>query len=209
MSISVVLVDDHPLFLAGVEQLLGSEPDFNVLAACTTIDEGWHAVETHRPEILVLDVRLGESDGLDLLRRLDPATAPAVIVLTALEDEEVWLTAARCGARAVVLKATAPRVLEECVRGVHRGEARLVVGGVDLSARLVERESVEAALERHVTRRELDVVRLVALGLDNQEIAERLSISAGTVKIHLHHVYEKLQVNGRHGLRRLLSDGRY
>src|SRR5215216_2884954 len=99
MSISVVLVDDHPLVLAGLEQLLGGESDFEVLAACATVEEGWRALEEHRPDVVVLDLKLGTGDGLDLLRRLQPATAPAVVVLTAVEDEDAWLNAARLGAK--------------------------------------------------------------------------------------------------------------
>jgi DNA-binding NarL/FixJ family response regulator len=209
MPMSVVLVDDHPLVLAGLEQLLRAEPDFDVLATCGTVEEGWDAVSLHHPDVLVLDLKLGEGDGLSLLRRLAPAHRPAVVVLTASEDENIWLTAARLGARGIVLKATAPRVLEDCLRSVHRGETWLTVGGVDLAARLAQRDAAEAELEHALTPRELEVVRLVALGADNQEISDRLSISAGTVKIHLHHVYDKLQLSGRQALLRLLREKGY
>ena len=209
MSISVVLVDDHPLVLAGLEQLLGGEPDFEVRAACGSVEEGWRALEKHHPDVVVLDLKLGDGDGLDLLRRLEPTAAPKVVVLTAVEDEDVWLNAARLGAKGIVLKATAPRVLEDCVRSVHRGEPWLTVGSMDLSKRLAQRRTAEAELENCMTPRELEVVRLVALGLDNQQVAERLSISVGTVKIHLHHVYDKLQLEGRQGLIRFLRDTGY
>ena len=209
MSMSVVLVDDHPLVLAGLEQLLLSEPDFDVLASCGSIEEGWKAVAQHHPDVLVLDLKLGDGDGLSLLRRLGAAPRPAVVILTAVEDENTWLTAARLGARGIVLKATAPRVLEGALRAVHRGEKWLTVGGVDVAERLTKRDAAEAELETSLTPRELDVVRLVALGADNQEIADRLSISAGTVKIHLHHVYDKLRLTGRAGLLEFLRDKGY
>ncbi len=209
MSISVVLVDDHPLMLAGLEQLLTGEPDFDVRAVCGSVEEGWKAIQEHHPDVVVLDLKLGDGDGLEVLRRLEPGSGPKVIVLTAVEDEDVWLTAARLGAKAVVLKATAPRVLEDCVRSVYGGESWLTVGGVDLSKRLEQRNSAEAELGHSVTPRELEVVRLVALGLDNQEIAGRLAISIGTVKIHLHHVYDKLQLTGRQDLIRFLRETGY
>ncbi len=209
MPISLVMVDDHPLVLAGLEQLLRGEPEFDVRATCATVEEGWDAVATHQPDLLVLDLKLADDDGRNLLRRLDPVRRPAVVVLTASEDEDAWLEAARLGARGVVLKATAPRVLEDSLRTVHRGDTWLNVGGVDLAQRMADRASVEGELERALTPRELDVLRLVAQRLDNQEIAEHLSISVGTVKIHLHHVYDKLQVEGRHDLLRLLRDKRY
>jgi DNA-binding NarL/FixJ family response regulator len=209
VALRVVLVDDHPLVLAGLQQLLGAGAEFDVLAACGSVEDGLAAVETTKPDLLVLDMKLSDGDGLGVLRRLDPTAPPAVVVLTAIEDEDVWLDAVRMGARGVVLKATAPRVLEECLHSVHRGELWLNVGGVDLSQRLEHRRAAEAELERVLTPRELEIVRLVALRLDNQEIAGRLNITIGTVKIHLHHVYDKLGVQGRHDLLELLREKNY
>jgi DNA-binding NarL/FixJ family response regulator len=209
MPIDVVMVDDHPLVLAGLDQLLSHEPDFNVVATCTNVEEAWRAVETYRPELVVLDLMLGDGSGLELLRRLDKAPSPAVVVLTAVQDEDAWLDAARLGARGIVLKATAPRVLEDCLRAVHRGETWLTIGGVDLAERLAQRAGAEEELAQSLTPRELDVVRLVAQRLDNQEIAERLVISVGTVKIHLHHVYDKLHLQGRQDLLKYLREKRY
>jgi DNA-binding NarL/FixJ family response regulator len=209
MAISLILVDDHPLVLGGLEQLLGSEPDFDVIRACSTAEEGYRAVMTHAPDVLVLDLMLPGNNGLSLLRRLDSEKPPAVIILTAVQDEDLLLDAARLGARGIVLKATAPRVLEECIRAVSKGEQRLTVDGVDLSKRLAERQTVETELSDLLTPRELEILRLVALKMDNQEIAERLAISVGTVKIHLHHVYDKLHLNGRHDLQLFLRDKRY
>ncbi len=209
MPMNLVLVDDHPLMLAGLTQLLRAEPDFDILATCGTVEEGLDAVSKYQPDVLVLDLKLGEDDGLSLLSRLARDSRPAVVILTAAEDENIWLKAAQLGARGIVLKATAPRVLEDCLRAVHRGETWLNVGGVDLSMRLAQREAAEAELESLLTPRELEVVRLVALGADNQEISDRLSISLGTVKIHLHHVYDKLRLSGREALLQLLRDKSY
>jgi two-component system nitrate/nitrite response regulator NarL len=209
MPIKVVLVDDHPLVLKGLEQLLGSEPSFEVLAACGTTAEGLHAVESLRPDVLVLDLKLPDQDGLSVLRRLDPTARPAVVVLTASQDEDDLLDAARLGARGIVLKGMAPRVLEDCIRAVHAGEHWFKVDGLDLSMRLAQRQSVEGELGTVLTPRELEIVRLVASRLDNQEIAARLSISVGTVKIHLHHVYDKLGLRGRTDLQNYLSTRRY
>jgi DNA-binding NarL/FixJ family response regulator len=209
MPMNLVLVDDHPLMLAGLTQLLRAEPDFDILATCGTVEEGLDAVSKYQPDVLVLDLKLGEDDGLSLLSRLARDSRPAVVILTAAEDENIWLKAAQLGARGIVLKATAPRVLEDCLRAVHRGETWLNVGGVDLSIRLAQREAAEAELESLLTPRELEVVRLVALGADNQEISDRLSISLGTVKIHLHHVYDKLRLSGREALLQLLRDKSY
>jgi DNA-binding NarL/FixJ family response regulator len=209
MAISLVLVDDHPLVLNGLQQVLQSEPDFEVLAACGTAADGLNAVEALHPDVLVLDLKLPGQDGLDVLRRLDPNRPPAVVVLTASHDEEELLDAARLGARGIVLKAMAPRVLEDCIRTVHAGGRRLSVDGIDLSKRLVERQTAETELGNLLTPREVEIVRLVAARFDNQEIAARLSITVGTVKIHLHHVYDKLQLKGRRDLQMYLRNKQY
>jgi DNA-binding NarL/FixJ family response regulator len=209
MPIRLVMVDDHPLVLGGLAQLFSGEHDFEVLATCSTGAEGWHAVRSHAPDVLLLDLKLPDTDGLSLLRRLDPATPPAVVVLTAVQDEHLLLDAARLGARGIVLKAMAPRVLEHCIRAVHEGRKWLTVDGVDLAQRLARRQQVEAELGCVLTPRELEVGRLVELDLDNDEIANRLAISIGTVKIHLHHVFDKLQLRGRHELQQLLRKKGY
>jgi len=209
MAIRIVLIDDHPMVLKGIEQLLQLNADFEVVATCGTAAEGLQAVEAIRPDVLLLDLKLPGEDGLSVLRRLDPAKPPAVVVLTASQDEDDLIAAARLGARGILLKAMAPRVLEDCIRTVHAGGLSLSVDGVDLSDRLAQRQNVETELQNILTPRELDIVRLVAARLDNQEIAARLAISVGTVKIHLHHVFEKLRLRGRHDLQVYLRDKLY
>jgi DNA-binding NarL/FixJ family response regulator len=209
MAVRIVLIDDHPMVLKGIEQLLQLNADFEVVATCGTAAEGLQAVEALRPDVLLLDLKLPGEDGLSVLRKLDPAKPPAVVVLTASQDEEDLIAAARLGARGIILKAMAPRVLEDCIRTVHAGGLALSVDGVDLSSRLAQRQDVEDELQRVLTPRELEIVRLVAARLDNQEMATRLSISVGTVKIHLHHVFEKLRLRGRQDLLVYLRDKRY
>ena len=209
MAIRIALVDDHPLVLKGIEQLLQLNADFEVVATCGTAAEGLQAVEALRPDVLLLDLKLPGEDGLSLLRRLDPTRPPAVVVLTASQDEDDLIAAARLGARGIILKAMAPRVLEDCIRAVHAGGMRLSVDGIDFASRLAQRQIVEAELQGILTPRELEIVRLVAARLDNEEIAQRLSISVGTVKIHLHHVFDKLRLGGRRDLQVFLRDRQY
>lgn len=209
MPIRLVLIDDHPMVLKGLEQLLQQNADLEVVATCGTAADGLRAVESLHPDVLLLDLKLPGEDGLSVLRALDPDARPVVVVLTASQDEDDLIAAARLGARGIVLKAMAPRVLEDCIRAVHAGAVSLNVGGIDLADRLAQRRHVEAELQRVLTSRELEIVHLVAARLDNQEIAERLSISVGTVKIHLHHVFEKLQLRGRRDLQVYLRDRQY
>jgi DNA-binding NarL/FixJ family response regulator len=199
VPIRLVLVDDHPLVLNGLAQLLGSDPEFEVVAMCGTAAEGLRAVETHRPDVLLLDLALPDESGLSVLRRLDPAAPPAVVVLTASQDEGELLDAARLGARGIVLKAMAP----------HHGSQQLIVEDERLAQRLTERRAAEEELESMLTVREIEILRLVALRLDNKEVADRLGISVGTVKIHLHHLYAKLRVDGRQELLQYLREKRY
>jgi DNA-binding NarL/FixJ family response regulator len=209
MPTTIVLVDDHPIVLDGLEQLLSSGNEFQVIARCTTAAEGLSAAQSLNPDVVVLDLSLPDQNGLSVLRTLQSAPRPAVVVLTASEDEEELLAAVRLGARGVVLKAMAPRVLEDCIRTVHAGGQWLRVEGVDLSERLAHRREVEADLSAFLTPRELEILGLAAAGLDNDEIADRLAISVGTTKIHLHHVYDKLKLNGRRELQQYLTARQY
>jgi DNA-binding NarL/FixJ family response regulator len=176
---------------------------------CATAADGLRATEELQPDVVVLDLKLPDYDGCHILRHLDASRPPAAVVLTASQDEEDWVDAARLGARGVVLKAMAPRMLEECIRTVHAGGYCLTVGDIDISKRLSNRYSVETELSSLLTPRELEIVRLVAARFDNHEIAERLAISIGTVKIHLHHVYDKLHLDGRRDLQLYLRTKRY
>jgi DNA-binding NarL/FixJ family response regulator len=100
-------------------------------------------------------------------------------------------------------------VLEDCVRAVHGGARQLVLNDEVLAQRLEERRAAEKELEQLLTSREIEILRLVALRLDNQQVASRLGISVGTVKIHLHHIYAKLRLDGRPQLLQYLRDKRY
>jgi len=197
VSIRLILVDDHPIVLGGLQQLLQRQPDFAVLAACPDADSAMSAMRREMPDVLVLDLRMPGSDGLEFLRRLADAgmTCTSVLLTAAIEDAEVQ-EAVRLGVSGLVMKDSTPDTLVECVRCVHGGGQWLdpeIVGRAFRSA--LERET--AAREMALTPREIEIVRMVAEGLRNRVIATRLSISEGTVKVHLHNIYDKLGVDGR------------
>jgi len=198
MAIRIVLVDDHPLVVKGLEQLLQSSPDFEVLTTCSTVAEALQAIERLQPDVVVLDLKLANEDGLSLLRQLDSSKPPAVVVLTASQEEDDLLSAARLGARGIVLKAMAPRVLEDCLRTVHAGGRWLED---DFLSRAIEgildKDGVARPGRLALSGREMEIVRLAATGHHNREIADTLHITEGTVKVHLHNIYEKLGVEGR------------
>jgi len=197
--IRIVLVDDHPIVLDGLEQLFNTEPDLEVVGRATTSEGALGAIDAFRPDIVVLDLAMPGHDGLWVVEQMNArGIETRVVLLTAHLDEMRLLEAVRLGVAGVVLKEMAPRLLVECVRKVHAGEKWLekqsVARAID---RVAKRESDLQQLSKILTPRELEIVRLVAEGLRNREIADRLTITEGTVKIHLHNIYEKLGVSGR------------
>ena len=197
--IRVVLADDHVIVLDGLEQLFRLEPEFEVVARSTTAEAALKAVQEHRPDILVLDLVMPGHDGMWVLRELSELNLPTrTVLLTAHVEENRLVEAIRLGVWGVVLKEMAPRMLMECVRKVYAGEKWLEQQSVTRAMeRMQKRESEIDRLTRLLTPRELEIVRLASEGLRNKEIGERLSITEGTVKIHLHNIYEKLGVTGR------------
>lgn len=199
MSATLVLADDHPIILDGLEQLFRLEEGLEVVARCRDGAETLHAVRELAPDVLVLDVRMPGADGIEVLRALEGEGLPTrVVLLTAgLEDDQL-LDAIRAGARGVVLKDMAPQLLVEAVRTVLRGGQWLEKGlGGRALTKLLQRERGLHEASRVLTPRELEIVRMVAQGLRNRGIAEKLFITEGTVKVHLHNIYEKLGVDGR------------
>ena len=200
--IKLVIADDHPILLSGLESLLQRERDLKVLARCSDGAEALHAVARHRPDVVVLDQNMPGKNGLEVLRELHAAKSPVRAVLLAAElPEDDLVEAMRLGVRGVVLKEMAPQFLVQCVREVHAGrrwrEKRSVGQAVDT---LLRREVANKELAENLTPRELEIARAVAGGLRNKEIADKLSISEGTVKVHLHTIYSKLGVDGRMAL---------
>lgn len=199
MAIRLVLADDHPIVLDGLETLFRLEPDFEIAARCVNGDETVVAVRRHRPDVLLLDIHMPRKDGIAVLQDLQRDKLPTKVVLLAavLEEEEV-LEALRLGVRGMVLKELAPQMVVQCVRKVHAGEQWLEKHAVSrVVDSLLRREAGEKEAANVLTPREIEMVGMVARGLRNKEMSQRLAISEGTVKIHLHHIYRKLKVENR------------
>ena len=193
MAIRLVLADDHPIVLHGLQRLFERHMDIQVVASCADGVSALAAVQQEQPDVLVLDLRMPGESGLDVLRRMATAELPCkTVILTAAVRDADAQEAVRLGAKGLVLKESPPETLVECVRSVYRGET------------FFERDTAERAFApsggdggEMLTPREIEIVRMVGQGLRNKAIAERLSISEGTVKVHLHNIYEKLKVDGR------------
>lgn len=197
--LTLVLADDHPIVLDGLKRLFEVEPDVEVVARCRDGDEALAAVRRSHPDVLVLDLLMPRRDGLETLAALAEEGLPVrVVVLTAVLDDDRLLRAVRLGARAVVLKDMAPELLVEAVRTVHSGGHWLEKGlGGRALRRLLQREADRHGTGRILTPRELEIVKMVARGLRNRAIGDALHITEGTVKIHLHNIYDKLGLGSR------------
>jgi DNA-binding NarL/FixJ family response regulator len=199
MSTRLVLVDDHPIVLQGLQQLFERHGGFEIVACCRDGAAALEAVATQRPDVLILDLRMPGQSGLDLLRRLAARSVHcrSVLLTAAIADEEV-IEAVKLGVMGLVLKESPPETLIDCVRRVHRGESWLEHETVTRAFRsIVDRGDAPRKPVEPLTDRETEIVRMVARGLRNKAIADKLSISEGTVKVHLHNIYEKLDVDGR------------
>src|SRR3954463_3665023 len=197
MAIRLTLVDDHPLVLGGLQQLFQRQPDITVTAACAGADQAWTALAQDVPDVLVLDLRMPGTSGLAFLRRLsDAGIACKTVLLTAAIDDAEVIEAVKLGVCGLVMKDSAPDQLVDCVRKVYAGGQWLDHETVTRAFKTaLDRET--AVRDTALTPREIEIVRMVAEGLRNRAIATRLSISEGTVKVHLHNIYEKLGVDGR------------
>lgn len=207
-SIRVILVDDHPLVLSGLYYLLREHPEFEILDRCTSGTEALTAVQRQRPDVLVLDLLMPGLDGLAVARELHRAGAlPNTVLLTAQLHEDQLIEALHLGIRGFVLKEMATKLLVECLRRVHAGGQWLEKDSANRAmAKLVRREARAKEVAGLLTPREIEVVRMVAKGLANKEIASLLNIADGTVKIHLHNIYEKVKINRRAELIRFADE---
>lgn len=199
MAIRAVLADDHPIVLHGLQTLFDRQGDVEVVAACRNGQSALDATRSLDPDVLIVDLKMAGLSGLDLLRIVtDEKLRCRCILLTAAISQREALEAIKLGARGLVLKESPPETLVTCVRRVHQGEQWIDQDTVTRAFRTVlDRESAERAIGEMLTPREIEIVRMIAQGLRNKIIADRLRISEGTVKVHLHNIYEKLGVDGR------------
>ncbi|MGH8979370.1 MAG: response regulator [Acidimicrobiia bacterium] len=199
--IRVVLVDDQALVRAGLERILGTEEDLTIIAECADGAQALVAVEVHRPDVVVMDIRMRVMNGIEATRRIRDRDGPPVLILTTFDDDETLWGAIDAGAAGFVLKDASASDLIRAVRTVASGAAWL---GPQVTPRVLAvyrttvlpqaREQERAA---ELTDREHDVLRLIAGGATNAEIADALHVSGGTVKSHIGSIFSKLGVRDR------------
>jgi DNA-binding NarL/FixJ family response regulator len=193
----ILIADDHPIVLEGLAGLL-TGAGHEIVARCTTGSEVPAAVERWRPELLLLDVHMPGEDGLKLLRRFSAngSRRIRIVLLTSSMTDAQAVEAVRQGTDGLVLKDSAPRVLLECLQAVMAGRRWVdpEMAGRVLAARGEQRGD---APDRQLTPREREIATLVLSGLRNRQIAERLNLTEGTVKVYLHGIYQKVGVTSR------------
>ena len=203
----VVIADDHTLFREGIKKMLALEKDILVVGEASRGDEVAKLVERAKADVLLLDLKMPKGDIVQTLlevRDLNPATK--VIVLTAFSDDENILNAAKGGARGYVLKGTDFPTLLRAIKAVQGGGLWIdkELPAAELFEEIAQGQLGDGGDVRQsdetietLTRRELEILRLVAEGLTNEEIGKKIFISEKTVKTHLTNIFDKLKVNNR------------
>jgi two-component system nitrate/nitrite response regulator NarP len=189
----VLLVDDHPMIGQALQMLL-RETDYELLGRAKTAAEATRQIQSLKPDLVLLDVHLPDSSGLDVLRRMTRGRSrPKVILLTAGMDESQLLTADELEPEGMVLKTSDPGLLMESMDAVVAGD-RWVDPEI---AERTRQAKQRAALAPPLTRRERELIELVRQGLRNRDIAAELGVTEGTVKVYLHAIFDKFRVENR------------
>jgi DNA-binding NarL/FixJ family response regulator len=189
-KIRVFSVDDHPLLREGIAAIINSQSDMIMVAQASTGREAIQRFREHRPDVTLMDLRLPDLSGIDTLSAILAEFPDArIMMLTTFEGDVEVQRSLAAGARGYLLKNMPPKDLVDAVRQVHAGRKRIPQ---EVAAQLAEHIADE-----HLTEREVDVLQHVAGGNRNRDIAEQLSISEETVKVHVKHIMEKLGATDR------------
>ena len=195
--IRVVIADDHAVVRQGLRSFLGLQDDIEVVGEAADGAEALRAVEDLRPAVVLIDLVMPGIDGLGAIERIrEQAPETRILVLTSFPDESKLFAALRAGAAGYLLKDVQPAELAQAIRTVAAGEALLDPA---VTARVLRRMSEGERRPKHadLTRRELEVLRLIARGLSNKQIAAELVLSEKTVKTHVSSILGKLRLSDR------------
>jgi DNA-binding NarL/FixJ family response regulator len=202
--IRVLVADDHPIVRSGITAVLSTQPDFEVVAEASDGAEAVALAEKHRPDIVLMDLRMPNKNGVDATSEIAGQVPSArVVILTTYTSDGEMLRAIEAGAVGYLLKDVPGDELFRALRAVHRGERQLAPV---VTERLMARW--KRPPKASLTDRELDVLRCVARGEGNKQIAAQLGIAEPTVKAHLVHIFEKLGADNRTAAARIAREQR-
>jgi DNA-binding NarL/FixJ family response regulator len=194
-QIRIFVVDDHPVVRAGLVTILGTQPDFVVVGEAEDADTAINRLLTLRPDVLLLDLEMPDGDGVDVLNRARESGSDArALVFTAFDADDRILAAVRAGAQGYLLKGAPREELFRAIRVVHAGGSLLEPV---VASKLLRQVRHPTTPDVRITARELEVLRLVARGRQNKEIARDLAVTERTVKFHLSALMRKLGVSNR------------
>jgi two-component system, NarL family, response regulator NreC len=193
--IRIVLADDHAVVRRGLELLLQAEPDFEVVATVGDVDAALRTTRSHKPDVLILDLNMPGGSSLDAIPEILAGSPQTQIAVLTMQDEPAFARQAlSAGALAYVLKEAADDELVQAVRRTAAGETYL---NPQLGARMAAEPLQPAGPPDHLSEREVEVLRMIALGHTNAEIAEQLYLSIRTVESHRAHIQQKLRRSSR------------
>lgn len=190
LPIRLICVDDHPLLRQGIAAIINHQPGMSLVAEATNGAEAILKYREHRPDVILMDLRLPDMSGIDSLIAIRTEFPDArIVMLTTFEGDVEIQRSLEAGARGYLLKTMPPSELVEAIRQVHAGKKRIPA---ELAAQLADHLGEES-----LTHREIEVLRAIADGNRNRDIAEQLFISEETVKVHIKHIMEKLGASDR------------
>ena len=198
-NIRIIVVDDHPVVRKGIVAMLETEPGLEIIAECASGKEACEKVLSLKPDVTLMDLVMPEVDGVEAIRQIIAEEPSArILVLTSFSSEDQVISSINAGAAGYLLKDSDPEDLIHAIRQVHHGESTLHPSAAKyLVARLSRPQSEETTRLKSLTERELEVLKYLAQGLSNQEIATVMVISQATVHSHVNKILSKLNVNSR------------
>jgi DNA-binding NarL/FixJ family response regulator len=194
---SVVIADRHPIVLRGLSQVLGEQADFKIVACCSDGMSCVEAIRSFSPDIALLDISLPDIAGIEMMAIANSARLATRLVFFAasVENRDLMMLGA-AGAYGIIPKDAVPEVLVEALRRVARGQKLFPLASSDPFV-FRDQAAAPANFLTALTERERQIMRLVSEGLSNKEIGRRLKIADGTIKVHLHHIFQKLDIGNR------------
>lgn len=193
----ILIVDDHPILRMGMKELLDQEEDFEVCAVAENIAMARRAIDDSKPDLAIVDISLANENGLDLVKEISGGSKRIAVLVLSMHDESVWAERAiRAGARGYIMKKEAAESIVEAARNILEGRIHV---SEKIMMRLLDKfhvgaDTASASTEEALTDRELEVFRLIGMGLSTREIAARMNLGVKTIGTYRDRIKQKLSI---------------